>query len=191
MNVICIEINCLFTISSKPSLLLEWLDLLSTERKLIFLLVRSSFHLRSILSNWKHFSKNYLDIKRCNTSVFGNKQKFITSSENWWCSKKENQFSQPARLLWQDTGSKQLPPPACLLSADWSRCSLLLSSFVSLPFHHFFPPEVNFANLVLLYLLIQLTWYMPCLHLILAVPQNLLLVLDCYDFSLVMLLNIS
>lgn len=141
-----IEIHCFFTISSKPCLVLEWLILLSIERKLIFLLVRTSFHLRNslppernILSNWKHFSKNYLDIKRCNTSVFGNKQRFITSSENWWSSKKENQFSQPARLLWQDTGSKQLPPPACLLSADWSRCSLLLSSFVFLPFYHFSP----------------------------------------------------
>lgn len=141
-----IEIHCFFTISSKPCLVLEWLILLSIERKLIFLLVRTSFHLRNslppernILSNWKHFSKNYLDIKRCNTSVFGNKQRFITSSENWWSSKKENQFSQPARLLWQDTGSKQLPPPACLLSADWSRCSLLLNSFVFLPFYHFSP----------------------------------------------------
>lgn len=159
MNVICIEINCFFTLSSKPLLVLEWLVLLPTERKLIFLLIRTFFHLRNslpILPNWKHFSKNYLDIKRCNTSVFGNKQRFITSSENWWCSKKENQFSQPARLLWQDTGSKQLPPPACVLSADWSRCSLLLSSFVSLPFYHI-PPKVNFANPVLLCLLIQLT----------------------------------
>lgn len=161
MNVISIERNCFFTISSKPYLFLEWLFLMSAERKLIALLVKTSFrlisfHLRNILSDWKHFSTNYLD------------KKYVTHVSLWYWVKyyhfiwklvmfKERKSIQsacqtPVAGYWQQTiASPSLSPFSWLKQM---LCAFKLICFLAVTL--FFPPEVNFANPVLLYLMIQL-----------------------------------